>query len=441
MPERSLWSAAQHAWQRLQQTVARTPRLLAVAGLVAATVAACTESYDGGGDACPSLCPATPLAFRDTTIDAVVFDTAVGGYPALGLSSALLLANRPDTLVTRGVLRYDILPTSFNPNKGSATENITTIDSATLVLPLDSTGARGATPVTVEVFDVDTTQNDSSSVVIKTLFRKDRLLGSTIMTPKTQGDTLRVPLSNSALAAKITANARLRVGLRISGGSGQIRIIAFSGGAGAPYVRFDPKTDTTYAPLTVSTTTTIDYATTDMNLSYQAYALIDKGSSAPDASTLQVGGYPSYRTYLRFKVPAAISDSSTIVRAEVLFTQRPSTFANTTDSVYILPMVPAASNTVTDLRRILDLTAEGIFAALDSSRLVPKDSGLKVINVLTLARGWKSLPADVPRAVAFRIGLEGSQPSELRFFSSKASAALRPRLRLTYQPRNESAIP
>jgi hypothetical protein len=82
-----------------------------------------------------------------------------------------------------------------------------------------------------------------------------------------------------------------------------------------------------------------------------------------------------------------------------------------------------------------------VFAALDSSRLVPKDSGLKVINVLTLARGWKSLPADVPRAVAFSIGLEGSQPSELRFFSSKASAALRPRLRLTYQPRNESAIP
>ena len=72
--------------------------------LLASGAAACTETFDGG-DACPSLCPVRPTAFRDTTIEAVVLDTTVGGFPSLGLSGALLLANRPDTLVTRGVLR------------------------------------------------------------------------------------------------------------------------------------------------------------------------------------------------------------------------------------------------------------------------------------------------------------------------------------------------
>jgi hypothetical protein len=171
------------------------------------------------------------------------------------------------------------------------------------------------------------------------------------------------------------------------------------------------------------------------------YALVDRGSAAPDASTLIVGGYPAYRSYLRFSVPKSITDSSTIVRAEVLLTQRRSTFASAKDTVTIVPLVPTTTTAITDLRRILDLAADGSFASLDTARLVPSDSGLRALNVLSMARTWSTLPADVPRALAFRIGIEGAQPAELRFFSSKAAASLRPRLRITYQPRVEFAIP
>ena len=445
----SVISIMTNRWQLLRSTT-RSPftqmqaprwrQALVMAALLGSGASACTETFDGG-DACPSLCPSKPTAFRDTIVEAVILDTTLGGYPELGLSPTLLLANRPDTLATRGVLRFDVLPTSYIPNRTGASEGITAVDSAVLVLPLDTTGWKGSVPIIIEAFNVDTSQNDSSRVVVRSLFRPDRLIGSAVLTPSLQGDTLRIPLSKSFLAAKIAASSRLRVGLRLRNGNGQIRIIAFSQGAAAPYLRFDPSTDTTYAPIPVSPSTSIDQATSDVNLSYLVYGIVDQGSLPPDASTLVVGGFPAYRTYLRFSLPKSISDSSTIVRAEVLLTQRPSRFANAADSVTLLPLIPTSTNRVSDLRRILDLAADGLFAALDSTRLVPRDSGLRAINVLSLARSWRSLPDDVPRALAFRISLEGAQPAELRFFSSEAVAAVRPRLRITYLPRGETAIP
>ena len=87
------------------------------------------------------------------------------------------------------------------------------------------------------------------------------------------------------------------------------------------------------------------------------------------------------------------------------------------------------------------LPVERRFASLDSSRLVPRDSGQRALNILSLARSWATVAADVPRAVAFRISIEGAQPAEFRFYSSKAAAALRPRMRITYLPRTQTAIP
>jgi len=414
--------------------------LLAIV-LAAGTIAGCTESYDGGA-ACPSLCPVRQTAFRDTIIEAVTLDTAVAGFPTLGLSSTLLLANRPDTVVTRGVLRYDVLPTAFRPNNGADTLSITVIDSVYLRLALDSTGRRGTTPVTIQVYDVDTTANDSVTSVVRSLFRADRLLGSLTFTPSSTRDSLRVPLSRTLVAAKVRSKSRLRLGLALTNGSGQLRLRAFELGSGAPRVTFDPSNDTTYTPVNISTATTISGVTDDAALAYQAYTIIERGSDVPASNTLVVGGMPAYRTYLRFVVPASVSDSGTIVRAELLLTQRPSAFGNSADSVSIVPLIPTSSDAVTDVRRILDLAAEGAFASLDTTRLVPRDSGQRVVNVLNLVRSWRALASNVPRALAFRISGEGAQPAELRFFSSEAAvASLRPRLRITYLPRVEGALP
>ncbi len=418
---------------------ARGPVALVMAAMLAAGAAACTESYTGGS-ACPLLCPTKPLAFRDTVLDAVVLDTSLGNYPELGLSLWLLLANRPDTLANRTVMRFDVLPTTYFPNKESVSEPITDVDSVFLVIPLDTTGRLGDEPVSIEAFDVDTTENDSSNVVVRSLFRDDRRIGGTIIVPSAQPDTLRIPIAKEVLADKIAKGARMRIGLRMSAG-GQLRLIAFALGAGAPYLRFDPSTDTTYTPITVSLSTYIEGAPNDVNLAYFVYGLPDQGSDPPDNTTLVVGGFPAYRTYFRVSLPKAITDSSTIVRAEILLTQRPSKYANVSDSVTLLPLVPTSTHAITDIRRIIDLSADGIFASLDSTRLVPRDSGLRAINVLSLARSWTPLAPDVPRGIAFRIGVEGAQPAELRFFSSEAAPELRPRLRITYLPRTESSVP
>lgn len=404
-----------------------------------AIAAACTENLDGGA-ACPSLCPEQSEQFRDTTFEAVVLDSSLGGFPSLGLASNLLLANRPDTLVTRAIMRFDLLTTSYSPNGTGTVDSIRAVDSVFLKLPLDTTGRLGTAPFTLQVYDVDTTASDTVPAVLRSLFRADRLIGSLTVTPNTTGDTIRVPLSRTVMQSKISQNSKLRVGLRLSG-PGQLRLRAFTLGIGSATLQYDPSADTLYRPITVTAGTTLDGAPADVNLAYTVYALTDVGSLPPETNTLVVGGYPAYRTYLRFSVPLRITDSSTIVRADLLLTQRPSRFTNAADSVAVFPLVPGTTTDVTDLRRVLDLASEGTLTGIGTTRLVPRDSGQRAINVLALARSWSTLATNVPRALALRIDLEGAQPAELRFFSSRAPAALRPRLRITYLPKSEFVLP
>lgn len=415
---------------------------LLVLSLCAATAvaAACTENLDGGA-ACPSLCPEQSEQFRDTTFEAVVLDSSLSGFPVLGIGSNLLLANRPDTLVTRTIMRFDVLTTAYAPNRTGATDSITTVDSVFLKIPLDTTGRRGANPVTIEAYDVDTTASDTVPAVLRTLFRPNRLIGALSLTPSTTGDTIRIPLSKTVMAAKIAAKSRLRVGLRMVGNSGQLRLRAFTLGVSSTTLQYDPATDTTYAPAVVTAQTTLTGAPEDVNIAYSTYSLIDVGSPVPGTNTLLVGGVPSYRSYMRFNVPARITDSSTIVRAELLLTQQRSRFGNANDTVTVYPLVPNATTDVTDLRRAIDLAAEGKLISMDTTLLVPSDSGQKVLNVLALARSWRTLSKAVPRSLALRIGNEGAQPAEVRFFSSKAAANLRPRLRITYLPKAEFVLP
>jgi hypothetical protein len=408
--------------------------------VAAVSAAACSEDLAGGA-ACPTLCPSRNETFKDTTFEAVTLDSSLSGYPVLGLAPDFLLANRPDTVVTRAVIRFDALTQEYTVNGSSATEPISTTDSVYLRLQVDSTGGKGADTVTIDLFNVDTTANDSVQAVVASLFTPARRIGGMRVVPSSIKDSLRIPILKRVMDSLIVGGYRLRVGVRMSQGRGQMRFVAFSSGAAAPSVTYDANTDTTYSPIVVQASTTIPQGTTEQILSYTVYSLIDVGSPPPPTNTLTVGGFPAWRTYLRFDVPKHISDSSTIVRAELLLTQRRSFFGSYQDTVSILPIIPTGTALVTDLRRMLDLSADGLFAAVDSTRLVPSDSGVKAINVLTLARSWPALPAGVARALAFRISGEGAQPAELRFFSSEAAVGLRPRLRITYLPKSEFALP
>lgn len=438
MPERHPVSA-----RRLR--LFKSPFALFAAIAVAVGAAACTDDLENGGAACPALCPTQPNAFRDTLIDAVDLDTTIGGFPTLGLSTSLLLANRKDTVEANAVIRFDLFPTSFIVNSaGGDSVLITTVDSVFLRLVVDSSGARGLSQVDLEAYDVDTTDAVPSAETVRSLFRPDRLIGTLPITTVAARDTLRIPISKAFLQQKIADKARVRIGVRIAGNnSAQMRIVQQSSGFASPLLTYDPATDTTYLPYTVSANTAVGGQTSEELLASAVSPLTIKGTPDAGAQTLSIGGLPSRRSYMRFNIPQHILDSSAVVRAELLLTQRRNGGVDAGDTIGVVPLIGVSSNLVTDIRRAMELAAPGFFASpdLDSLLVIPSDSGVKTLNVLGVFRNWASLPITVPRVLVLRSSHEGSEPAEARFYSMEAPSALRPRLRITYLPRVDRALP
>ena len=413
-------------------------------GAVLATVgvaSACTEELEGGGG-CPVLCPQQQQTFRDTVIEAVSFDTTLGPYPVLGVSSAALLASRGDTVETYMIVRFDELPDFFNPNGVPVVEEITAIDSTRLRFFVDTTATRFSAPFRVEVFNVDTTESDSTAAVLRSLFRPDRKLGESTVGDGPLTDSLRITLPDSFVLERIRERSRLRVGLKIVG-NGQLRLGALVAGQPVPRLTFDPSTDTTYLPLDVTPATTLPGAERDevLRLAYTVYTLTVRGTPPVPPGTLAVGGWPSQRAYLRFDIPSAILDSSTVVRAELVLTQLPGAGPDRADTMGVQPFVGISTNDITDLYFATSLAVNGLLAGVDTTALVPQDSGQRVFNLVNLVRGWSTLSPNITRFIALRSNGEGSLAREVRFHGRTAAPELRPRLKITYMPRTEFSIP
>jgi hypothetical protein len=434
----------------LARRAAGPARRLRLAGLVAAAVlavaAACSEQLEGGAGCARGLCPVRNADVRDTTLDPVVLDTTLAGVPVAGDNGTLLLALRPgpDSLDVRAVVRFDSVPSRFSPPAGGDSVPITTVQATTLRLTIDTAGTRLTGPVTVEAFDVDTTAGDTTAAVLAALFRSDRLLGrATLATQAVTGDTLSIPLSDAAFAAKARARGRLRVGLRVvSAGSSRVRF--FGVGLGAlsavsPVVRFDPASDTTFRLVQLFSSSATP-GSAELAAAYRTQTVVARTPRAADGTDLVIGGLPARRTYLRFAVPARFIDSVDVVRASLLLTQRPAGPADALDSaVTVRPLVVLATDAVTDLVRASELATNAV--GLDTLRLNPTAAGVRVFPIINVVRAWRSIARTTPRALVLRSAGEGVQAGELRFYSMEAPAGLRPRLRLSYIPRTNFGLP
>jgi hypothetical protein len=410
----------------------------------AALVAGCQEQLEGGSG-CPVLCPAEPGLLRDTILEAVELDTTLVGFPTIGLNPSVLVAARGDTLETRGIFRFDLLPRTFRPNNGVTDDSVRAVDSTFLVLRLDSSAVRGRQPITVEAFDVDTAESDSVSSVVASLFRPDRLLGRRTLPADSLRDSVRIRLVDSLVAAKVRGQRRLRVGVALRSADGaQIRVGAYAGGVSTVRVDFDPLGDTTYAPLRVALQSATPEDNVDFATAYSAYTLPIRGTARPPRGEWSVGGVPGRRAYLRFRIPAAIQDSSTIVRAQLLLTQRRAPVVDATRPITLRPYVGVAAAVVTDLFRAAALAslADGILTPpVDTLRVAPADTGLRTLSVVGVVRSWALLDRTLPRVLVFGLEQEGVTGQELRFGSTAAVPSQRPRLRITYQPRREFGLP
>jgi hypothetical protein len=394
--------------------------------------ASCSENLDSSG-VCSVLCPPVGGNVQNITLDAVVLDTTVQSLSGLGTEPGLLLASRGDTLDTRVIIRYDSLPFTFSPKSDTA-RPITRVDSALLLLHIDTLSIKGASQVTIEAYDVDTTASDTSAAAVLALFRPDRFISSQVFNRAELKDTVRYYISNAAVLAKIQSKARLRIGLRATGlTSSQMRIISTEGGS-PPTLSFRATPDTATAPLRLSpfSRTPTGEAIIAYNLS--DYTVIAKRPPAGSPSNLDVGGLPPRRVYVQFNIPLSITDSATVVRATLLLNQIPNPSLDPTDTVLILPSLALGGKAVKDPTKAAQIVAD---IALDTLRVVPGGSGLRQVELARAFPIWRTQSPDtVPRAIVLKTLNEGNSPLEIRFSSSEdAVALLRPRLRISYTSR------
>lgn len=392
---------------------------------------------------CPELCSDQSATLRDTLLaNAVVFDTTLTGYPQLGTTRELSLVARGDTADSRIVARFDTLPSTFVPATAQADSAIAFVDSATMILVVDTTFVRPTTPVTIDAYDVDTTAADTNTDAVLPLFRPDRLIGSTTFQPAQVRDTLRLQLSNAALLAKIQAKGRLRVGLKLRDGS--FPTLRVSGSAFTPRIRFRTSTDSTVAPDTIQLTSRTPTDDPVVASGLALYPVIAAGVLPPPPQDfLAVGGMNGARSYLRFLIPPIVLDSVQVIRASLELTQRPPRSpGGSGDTITVLTSAILAGPSITDVKTELNFLAPTNSFPIDTLRVVPGQNMIRRVEIVNLVRAWRVVGADkATRAIVLTAAQEGTSPGEIDFYSSDAPADVRPRLRLTYVPRRGFGIP
>ena len=422
-------------------------RMLMLTSFAAAVlVAACGEKLESGAG-CPIVCPTPNVQLKDTTVEAIAIDSSLAGFPSIGEEEPLLLASRGDTLDTRVIFRFDSIGKTYPHPSAPADSFVNHIDSATIRIVLDTNTVAGVpglptTPVTVEMYDVDGAASDTVAADLLPLFTPNRLIGSKTFLPDSLAkDTLLLPVAPATVLSKITSGSRLRVGLRlVSSASTQLRIQA-STVSGAK-LRFKPASDTAVTVSLLSQTPT-DSTLSQLRTDLEDYVITAKNLAPRQSNTIAIGGFPAYRTYMRFDLPSRIVDSSTVVRATLYLTQFPMPNSpNAHDSLGIYPFAITAGTVLTDIPRLMRLVSVNTSLATDSLRVVPSDSGARRMELVGIVRVWKNTKAEqTQRALVLVAGSEGSKPAIAAFFSSEAGSALRPRLQLTYVPRVTLGLP
>lgn len=411
--------------------------------VAAAVLGACNEHIDAGS-ACPSLCPGLAVPIRDTVLSSILdLDSTLVGYPSLGTEAGIPLAARGDTLDVRGVIRFDSLTKTFVP-PGDTSRPITRADTAILRIRLNLTQSRLPDTVTFLAYDVDTTAADENLGAVLALFRPDRLLSSRKVARADITDSLVFPLSSDMIVAKITSGDNLRIGLRLIG-SGPVSLRVHTIETGLPAeVRYYVSADTAVHQIVEQPYSKTPVEPQLLANDYRDYAVVARNALPPAGPlAFSTGGVPARRAYLRFVIPQWLLDSTTIVRATLQLTQVPMRGFDQNDSVTVIGEAVAATPLISDLYRSSQiLVPQGLFVT-DSIHVAPADSGTRSLELNALLTMWKSQTGLVApqRAIVLIMKEEGLHGAEVRFFNSRAAAAVRPRLRVSFISRIEFGVP
>jgi len=414
----------------------RAPALLALP--LALVVGACAEDLDTAAG-CPVLCPGQTLDILDTILDpAVVLDTTLGGFPLQGLESPLFLASRGDTLDVRVIVRFDTLTRLWTP-PGDTLQPVTFVDSASLRVRIFRTSLKVPNQFAIEAYDVgDTSLVDSLPTTLLPLFVPSRLLGTLPVDSADFRDsaTVSIPLDTAMVREIVTSGRVLRIGLLVrSTESAAFHMTTSDDASNGPRLRYRISTDTTVAALSISPSSETPASPVNLNGDLLDYMLVARGVDARAAGTFAVGGLPSVRSYLRFQIPAWLTDSNAILRAQLELVQLPLRVIDPSDSVTLRAQMVIAGNATNDIGRAARLLAPLDFFSAAITR-APGDSGVVTLEINRLLLAWRTnagLPS-LPQAIVLRSDFEGFGAGGMRFFGVGAAPTLRPRLRVSYVP-------
>ena len=412
-----------------------------------AALGACTEDLQTGGT-CPVLCPGQGIEIRDTVLDGVVvLDSNLIGFPFQGSEDPLLLAAWTDTMDVRVVVRFDSLTRQFQQVNQSAPTPIDKIDSAYVTVFMRASEVPTPAQWFIDAYDVfDPNVVDTIPSQTTPLFTAGRLVGTY------QGDTaftdtlrIKIPLDTTYVRQALgDPDRRIRIGLRVRAAQRvQLQVTPTDLGNGPRITYVAASVDTLANPDTIVRTRFNNPANSQtpvvppvLAADLTDYQIVVQAPSHLAPNTLTIGGLPGSRAYLRFNVPAWVTDSVGVLRATLQLVQDPVSGPASGDSVRLDGHLIVANTDVISLHRAATLLSNaGIYVA--SKWITPSASDTIRLNVNNLLGQWNTAnPARaVPTAIILRSNLEGGTAAALRFHSTEAAnPALRPKLRLTYTP-------
>jgi hypothetical protein len=419
-------------------------RPLAIAAALAIAFGACDEKLNGG-TSCP-LCPGQPGTLQEDTLLAVVFDTSIAGFPTLGGEFAFFVATLGDTIESAAALRFDSLPTIWRRTNQADDSTIAYVDTGSHVKLQIITGDTLGLETTVEIYDIDMLGvEDTMPQAVATAFTPDRLLGSRTVPADSLRDSVKVPIDPAFILARITDTVpmnRIRLGVRVTQAGNPRLTVVSSNSAGSAELVFRPSADTAVAVPTLRVETFSRVPGDPTLRAHMAdYQVVIKAPPDPPPNVFRVGGLPARRAYLRFDIPSAIIDSSSVVRATLLLTQRPNPISpEAGDSVGLGHFGVVSGGTLTDLTRTLFFIER--LQNRDTLFVFATDSAVRNFEMIDWVRAWRGTdPFKTPRAIALASASENFNARQVDFFSIEAAAELRPRLRITYIPRPAGPLP
>jgi len=421
----------------------RAGAAVAVATLIALVATACTEKLDGSAG-CPITCVDQSVQITTVTLDAVNIDSTVLGGLGKGTEPEMLLASRGDTLDTRVIIRFDTLPSKSVTSATDTGVAINYADSAILRMYVDSAAAKITVPVTVSVYDVDDTTavDDTSAAAVAPLFTPGRLITTAQFAPGTIADSIHIQLPTAFVLAKAQAHARLRLGLKVSASTSvEFRILSGESGFSSKLSMRVSK-DTSVAPVVMPPYSLTPVDNVSIAQSIADFTIVVKGTPPPPPGILTIGGLPGTRAYLSFNIPPSISDSSLVVAATLVLTQRASASPDPTDSMAIQPFLVLAGPGVTDPSKAAQIVAPASVLGLAPLRTPPGTSGVREVQIGPAFKYWGIQNAsELPRAIVLQSLQEDYSAQQAFFYSSSSDPALRPKLRISYTPRARIGVP